>query len=141
MYSPTPINFIRHLELPEWNEERRTGSCESVSVLDDRGGTGHFECMLCGLYWHHRTHALTHWDSDEHQRRVSFLSGVPMVYCVVCNTLPFSPDLHARTMGHIGGLASMGRAALPTDCTLRRVLICPDGRRRAEWFPLGLHDN
>jgi len=78
---------------------------------------------------------------NDHARRVSFLRGEPMVYCVICNVLPYSPELHVHTDVHTLALAYLGRVPWPTDCTLRRVIFCADGRQRAVWFPEGLKED
>ena len=87
----------------------------------------------------YRHHAIEHFRSNEHRRRLSFLKGDPMIYCMVCNRLPISKELHELSQEHTQHLAGLERAALPTDCTLRQVSECADGRLRASWFPLGFN--
>ena len=136
---PSPDEDTLHLHLSCWHTDRCTSGNEMVSVMDDRRGLGFYECLECCLHWRHRHHAIEHYRSNVHRRRLSFLKGDPMIYCMVCNKLPISKELHELTQEHTLHLAGLERAALPTDCTLRQVSQCADGRLRASWFPLGFN--
>ena len=130
-YQPVDEEHILHDNLPCWHTERVTGGTERVSVMDDRRGLGMYECLECCLHWRHRHHALAHFRSDEHKRRLRFLRGEAMIYCLVCNRLPIWKDLHESSREHTQHLDALGRAALPTDCDLRQVYECADDRLRA----------
>jgi len=128
-------NLEPHIHLPCWHNERcadeESHYGEIVSVLDDRRGLGAYECVLCCLHWRQRHHALAHFLGSVHHRRLAFLRGQPMVYCVVCNTLPEVYELHMRSDEHRDHLAALSRYGYSSDCTTRRVITCIDGRLRA----------
>jgi hypothetical protein len=138
-YDQSPDEHTPHIHLSCWHTDRCTSGNEMVSVMDDRRGLGFYECLECCLHWRYRHHAIEHFRSNEHRRRLSFLKGDPMIYCMVCNRLPISKELHELSQEHTQHLAGLERAALPTDCTLRQVSECADGRLRASWFPLGFN--
>ena len=128
-------DLVPHLHLPCWHYERCADEeCnygELVSVVDDRRGLGAYECVLCCLHWRQRHHAIAHFLGSVHHRRLAFLRGQTMVYCVVCNTLPEVYDLHMRSDEHRDHLAALRRYGYSSDCTTRRVITCIDGRLRA----------
>ena len=128
-------DLVPHLHLPCWHYERCADEeCnygELVSVVDDRRGLGAYECVLCCLHWRQRHHAIAHFLGSVHHRRLAFLQGQTMVYCVVCNTLPEVYDLHMRSDEHRDHLAALRRYGYSSDCTTRRVITCIDGRLRA----------
>jgi hypothetical protein len=133
-------DVARHADLPCWHAERCNGTANDLTpIMDDRTGTGDFECAECGLRWGYRHLLVAHLRSPEHRRRVDFMEGELMLYCMICNRLPLvSAELHALCSEHTTGLAALARGPLVTDCTVRRVVVCSDGRRRAVWYPSGL---
>ena len=136
-FSPSsPVHDLPgpHVLLPCWHYERcteRYNRDEYISVVDDRRGHGAYECVLCCLHWRQRHHAIEHFLGTVHHRRLAFLNGQPMVYCLVCNILPEVASTHLLGDEHRDLLAALCRYGQSSDCTTRRVYTSADGRLRA----------
>ena len=136
-FSPSSPVYLRrdppgpHVLLPCWHYERCAEGDENISVIDDRRGHGSYECVLCCLHWRQRHHAIEHFLGAVHHRRLAFLRGLPMVYCLVCNVLPEIASAHELGDEHRDHLAALRRYGYSSDCTTRRVYVGADGRFRA----------
>lgn len=125
---------------PDSSDDDPFFDLDPTLVMMDENLRQEIYCLHCSILFHWTHEAINHWNSARHIQMLNFLWGKPMIYCVVCNTIPEVPGEHIVSLSqrHQKNLQRLGRPGRPTDMCLRQVVVCLDGRRRAVIVPNGM---
>jgi hypothetical protein len=104
-------------------------------VMMDEEARGCFWCDHCSMHFSFRSVLHEHLRTTRHRDMINFLNGEPMIFCVVCKTLPEMPCRHESSRSHRRKVMLLGRYPREADVALRQVVMGANRRKMAILLP------